>query len=359
MGEYEFILNEKLVRIPEPDRSAESESRKRWDSLAKPLDGLGRFEEMIVQLAGIQRTVDVETTPRAAVVMCGDHGVVCEHVTQTGSVVTTSVARAISENASTVNVLAKAVSADVFAVDLGMNRDEEVPGLLDCSVGRGTQNIAKGPAMSRENACQAILEGMNVAASLASKGYRMLAAGEMGIGNTTAASAIMAVISDVDPALVTGRGAGLSDGLYSHKIEIVRQAVLVNRPDRSDPLDILSKLGGYEIAGMVGLYIGGALTGTAIVIDGLTSSVSALIAKRLCPDAGEYMLAAHTGREPASSEIMRLLEKKPVMDASMALGEATGAVLLFPLLDAALELYRKGETFEQIHVEPYERYQQP
>ena len=358
MKEYEFLLKEKLVKVPEPDRSAEIESQRHWDSLAKPLDGLGRFEEMIVQLAGIQRTVEIETIPRAAVVMCGDHGVVCEQVTQTGSAVTASVAHAIAEEVSSVSILARAVSADVFTVDMGMNQHEDVPGLLNCSVGRGTGNIAMGPAMSREKACQAILKGIDLVESLSSEGYRLLAAGEMGIGNTTAASAMMAVISGEDPARVTGRGAGLSDDLYSHKIEIVRQAVQVNRPDRNDPLDILSKLGGYEIAGMTGLYIGGALTGTAVVIDGLISSVSALIAKRLCPAAGEYMLAAHTGREPAASEIMHLLEMQPVLDASMALGEATGAVLLFPLLDAALALYREGGTFEQMHLKAYERYQQ-
>lgn len=358
-GQYEAILKEILTGIREPDASAKEVCRRRWDSLAKPVDGLGQFEELIVRLAGIQHTPDVRLTPRAAVVMCADHGVTCEQVTQTDSSVTVSVARAIAGGTSTINVLAEAVSADVFAVDLGMNLHDPIPGILDYPIGCGTANIAEGPAMSRKEACAAVLKGIETAERLSARGYRLLAAGEMGIGNTTAASAIIAALTGRESSEVTGRGAGLPDDRYRHKIEIVQRAVSVNRPDPEDPLDVLSKLGGYEIAGMTGLFLGGAITGTAVVIDGLISAVSALLARKLCPLSTEYMMASHAGREPASRLIMDLLAMKPVLDAGMSLGEATGAVLLFPLLDAALALYRNGEIFAQIDVEPYERYAQP
>ena len=356
-GQYEKQLINKLKDIIPANRGAGEECRKRWDSLAKPLDGLGRFEEIIVRLAAIQRSADVKIRPRAAVIMCADHGVVSEHVTQTGSEATASVARAVVENRSTVSVIAEAVSADVFAVDIGMKAHEPIPGIEDCSVGRGTGNIALGPAMSREDACLAVLKGMEKAEKLAKEGYYLLAAGEMGIGNTTASAAVLSVLSGLDPSEVTGRGAGLPEHLYRHKIEVVRKAILKNRPDGRDPLDVLSRLGGFEIAGMTGLYLGGARAGTAVVLDGLISAVSALLAKMLCPAAGDYMIPSHTGREPGSEVLMELLQEKPVLDAGMALGEGTGALMLFPLLDAALALYRKGQTFHHLDLDPYERYQ--
>ena len=349
-------LKEKLTEIREPDYSAEAACRQRWDTLAKPIDGLGVFEELIIRLAGIQRNTEVVTGPRAAVVLCADHGVVDERVTQTDSSVTASVARAVAAGTSTVNILAESAGTDVVAADFGMNRHAPIPGVIDCCVRYGTDNISKGPAMSREEACLAILRGIELTESLAEQGFRLLAAGEMGIGNTTPASAITAVLSGLDPSEVTGRGAGLPDEYYYHKIEIVRKAIIVNQPDRNDPLDILSRLGGCEIAGMTGLYIGGARTGTAIVIDGFLSAVAAFLAQKLCPDSSAYMIPAHTGREPACRRLMSMMNMKPVLDAGMALGEATGAVLLFPLLDAALSLYLKGETFELLHLEPYERY---
>ncbi len=355
-GKNEKKLIEKIAAVRPADRQAAEACRRHWDSLAKPLDGLGRFEEILVRLAGIQGSSDVKVRPAAAVVMCADHGVTCEQVTQTDSCVTASVAKAIAEGRSTVNAMANAAGMDVYAVDIGMYRHEPIDGLIDCCVSRGTEDMIKGPAMSREDACRAVLEGIGMVERLSGEGYRILAAGEMGIGNTTSASAVMTVLSGLDSAEVTGRGAGLPDDVYAHKIEIVREAVRRNRPDREDPLDLLAKLGGFDLAGMTGMYIGGALTATMILIDGFISAVSALLAKNLCPLTAGYMAASHTGREPASGILMDMLEEKPVLDAGMALGEATGAVMLLPLLDVTLSLYRNGETFDELRLEPYKRF---
>ena len=355
-GKHEKKLTEKIACARPADRQAAEACRRHWDSLAKPLDGLGRFEEILVRLAGIQGSPDVKVRPAAAVVMCADHGVTCENVTQTDSSVTASVAKAIAEGRSTVNAMADAAGMPVYAVDIGMYRHERIDGLTDCCVSRGTKDIMKEPAMSREDACRAVLEGIGMVERMSGAGYRILAAGEMGIGNTTAASAVITALSGLDSAEVTGRGAGLPDDLYAHKIEIVREAVRRNRPDREDPLDLLAKLGGFDMAGMTGMYIGGAVTGTLIVIDGFISAVSALLAKSLCPLTADYMAASHKGREPASGILMDMLGEKPVLDAGMALGEATGAVMLLPLLDVALALYRNGESFDEIRLEPYERF---
>lgn len=356
MGTAEKKLSERISRVLLPDHQAEQACRKHWDTLAKPLDGMGRFEELLIRLAGIQKSGTVFVRPAGVVIMCGDHGVTEENVTQTDSSVTISVAQALVKGRSTVNVMAEAAGADVFAVDMGIKVEEPIEGTLYRSGGKGTKNFLKEPAMTREQVCEAILTGIEVVEMLAKKGYRLLAAGEMGIGNTTSASAMMSALSGMDAASVTGRGAGLPDDRLAHKIEVVRKAVRLHQPDPEDPIEVLACLGGFEIAGMTGMYIGGALTGTAIVIDGVISGMAALLATMICPECAGFMIASHQGREPSSAYLMELLKLKPVLHADMALGEATGAVMLFPLLDVALALYNNGETFEEIEVESYERF---
>lgn len=354
---YEEELMEKAAGAEEPDNEAASESRKIWDSLAKPIDGLGKFEKMIVKIAAAQGTSDVRTDRRAAVIMCADNGVTEENVTQTDRSVTRSVAEALIKGRSTVNVLAEKASADVFAVDMGIDTDDPVRGIINHSMGRATGNIAKGPAMNRETACRAVLAGIKTAGQMADAGYEMLAAGEMGIGNTTPSSAVVSVMLDLDPAEVTGRGAGLDDKTYRHKIDVVRQAVELNHPDRNDPVGVLASLGGFDIAGMTGLFIGGALRHIPVVADGLISCVSALLAQKICPVSKGYMIASHIGREPAAKHLMNALGLDPVIDGGMALGEAAGAVMLFPLIDCAVNLYKNGESFGELDIESYKRFE--
>lgn len=331
--------------------NAQEQACRRWDSIAKPLHSLGRLEDLVVQIAGITQTADVRIDKRCALVFCGDHGVVKEGVSQAGSEVTALVARSIAEGTGNINLMADAARADVFAVDMGMLT--EVEGTVNRRVGAGTADIAEGPAMTREQAEQALQAGMEMIRDLRDKGYQIAVIGEMGIGNTTAASAVASVLLDMPAEQVTGRGAGLSDAGLKRKIEVIRQAVRVNHPDASDPTDVLAKLGGFEIAGMAGAFLGGYLYHIPVVTDGMIPSVAALAAVRICPEAVSAILPGHVSKEPVDQIIMKELNMEPVIDARMALGEGTGGILLLPLLDMALRVYHGPHTFDGLGMEPY------
>lgn len=353
---FEEKLKRMLGMIDEPDAGAAALCRARWDQIAKPLDGLGELENALVKIAGMRGTADICLDRKAVVIMCGDNGVVREGVAQTGQDVTASVASAIAEDTSTVNVMARRVGASVFAVDVGMASDGTPEGVIRHRVADGTENIAAGPAMNRMQAAQGILAGIRVAMDLFSDGYDILAAGEMGIGNTTPAAAVTAVLTGADPEKVTGRGSGLSDTAYELKQETVRRCLEINQLDPKDPLDILSKVGSYEMAGMAGLFLGGAIAGGPVVADGAVSMAAAALALRIEPLTAGYMLLSHVGREPACRYLADLIGMRPMISADLSLGEGTGALLLFPLLDTALELYRHGQRFSDLGVDPYKRF---
>ena len=331
--------------------SAGERAQARLDRIAKPLRALGRLEELIVQLAEIQGTEDVCISPRCALVFCGDHGVVAEGVSQSGSEVTALVARAIAEGTSNVSLMAAASGTDVLAVDMGMLTD--VPGVLDRKVARGTANMTRGPAMTRAQAEQALSAGRALVGEMKARGYRLIATGEMGIGNTTACAAMACALLGLTPQEAAGRGAGLSDTGLVRKRDAIARALAVNRPDPGDPVDVLAKVGGLEIAGMVGAFLGGMEHRVPVVIDGVISAVAALMAARICPEARAYMLPSHMSREPAARRIFEELDMHPVIDADMALGEGTGAVALLPLLDMALAVYHGPHMFDQLGMEAY------
>ena len=331
--------------------NVQEQARRRWDSIAKPLHSLGRLEDLVVQIAGIAQTADVRIDRRCALVFCGDHGVVKEGVSQAGSEVTALVARSIAEGTGNINLMADAARADVFAIDMGMLT--EVEGTVNRRIGAGTADIAEGPAMTREQAQQALRAGMETMRELRDRGYKIAVIGEMGIGNTTAASAVASVLLDMPAEEVTGRGAGLSDDGLKRKIEVIKKAVRVNHPDAGDPISVLAALGGYEIAGMAGAFLGGYKYHIPTVTDGMIPSVAALAAVRICPEAVFSILPGHVSKEPADRRIMEELHMEPVIDARMALGEGTGGVLLLPLLDMALRVYHGPHTFEQLGMEAY------
>lgn len=339
-------------QIALPDSAAEAAARAHWDGIAKPLNGLGQLEEMVTRIAALTGRPQVEVRRRAVVVFCADNGVVAEGVTQTDASVTATMAGQIRDHRSSVCRMAAAANAEVFAADMGMLT--RVPGVPGCHIADGTGNIALGPAMSREEACRAITHGIELAKKYAEDGYSLLATGEMGIGNTTTSSALAAVLLDMPVEAVTGRGAGLSDAGLLRKQDAIRRAIAVNRPDAADPLDVLAKLGGFDIAGMAGLFLGGALYRVPVVIDGLISSISALIAARLCPRSRCAMLASHTSAEPAAARILEELGQTAILRAGMKLGEGTGAVCLFPLLDMALSVYNSGAAFSDTGIAQYE-----
>ncbi len=341
------------IRIP--DAHAAMRARERWNSIAKPLGSLGAFEDMIARTAGIQGTEKVSLDRCIVVVMCGDHGVTQCGVTQCDSSVTARCAVDIAEGRSNINVMADSIGADVIAVDAGIAADVRCDRLICRKAAYGTQNMTVGPAMTHEQCIDAVTLGMDIVKELRGK-TDIIVSGEMGIGNTTAAAAMASVFLDADPASVTGRGAGLSGEGYARKVDAVRTAIRVNAPDKGDALDVLRKVGGLEIAAMTGLFLGGAVYHIPVVIDGVISAAAAAAAYGIRHETAGYMLASHCSDEPASKGMLRMMGLRPVIDAGLRLGEGTGAVMLIPMLRAALAVYHRAHTFEDIELERYKEY---
>lgn len=347
---------DRIKMIVPADMEAGQRAAEKWNGVAKPLHSLGQLEDMVIKLAGIFGSEKFSIDKRCAVPMCADNGVVCEGISQTDSSVTSIVAKAMAEGSSNINLMAKTAGAEVFPVDIGIKGELRVDGLINRRIADGTGNIAVGPAMSLMQAEQAICVGIDMVRDLKDRGYKIIVTGEMGIGNTTTSSAIASVLLGLDPAEVTGRGAGLdSDGL-KRKIEVVRRSIETNRPDKSDPMDILSKLGGFDIAGMTGLFLGGAVYHIPIIIDGFISAVSAALAALICPISKDYMLCSHVSREPAGRKMLEFLGFEPSITAGLCLGEGTGGILLLPMLDAALAVYDSEHIFDNLPMEKYKEF---
>lgn len=347
-----MTLEKAKKQIRAVDQEAVCAAQKRWDSIAKPLHSLGKMEQIVMQIAGITGSADVHLEKRALVAMCADNGVVEEGVTQTGQEVTAIVAENFLKGDTSACVMCRQCGTDVFPVDVGMASDTKVP--ADLKVMKGTRNMAKEPAMTYEEAVQGIEAGIEMVRRLKEQGYRLIATGEMGIGNTTTSSAVASVLLDRPVEEMTGRGAGLSGEGLKRKIDTIKKAVRLNEPDPSDPVDVLAKVGGLDIAGMAGLFIGGAAYRLPVVIDGFISCVAALVAQRICPLTSDYMIASHVSKEPAAAAILKALGKEAVLHGEMCLGEGSGAVALFPFIDMGLAVYESMSTFEDIKVDQYE-----
>ena len=347
-----MTLEETLQKIHPLDEEAMEISIKRWDSIAKPLHSLGKMEDLVVQIAGITGSPDMNLKKRALVAMCADNGVVEEGVTQTGQEVTAIVAENFLTGDTSACTMCRQCGTDVYPVDVGMAVDTKVP--TDLKVAMGTRNMVKEPAMTREEAAKGIEAGIEMVSRLKAKGYGLLATGEMGIGNTTTSSAVASVLLDRPVEEMTGRGAGLSSDGLNRNITAIKKAIDKHQPDPKDAIDVLAKVGGLDIAGMAGVFIGGAAFGVPVVIDGFISCVAALIAQRICPTVGDYMIASHVSKEPAAHLILEALGKEAVIHGDMCLGEGSGAVALFPFLDMGTAVYQSMSTFDDIHVEQYE-----
>ena len=335
----------------------EAEARKaahcQWASIAKPLDSLGLLETAVEDMAALTLNHKIDISNRALLLLCADNGVVDQGVTQTDYTVTAAVARNAGANRSSVCKMAQVANCRVVPVDMGMRDPGQIPGVLDRRVDNGTHDITEGPAMSRAQAEQAVLTGVELVEELKARGAGLVATGEMGIGNTTTSSAAACALLNRPVAEMTGRGAGLSDQGLERKLWAIEMALERNRPNPMDPLDVLAKVGGFDIAGMCGIYLGGALYRVPVMMDGFISTVAALCALRLCPEAGKAMFASHVSAEPAGRLILDALGKKPLITAGMRLGEGTGAVAAIPLLDMALALYDHGTTFDGTGIEAY------
>ncbi|HZK25088.1 MAG TPA: nicotinate-nucleotide--dimethylbenzimidazole phosphoribosyltransferase [Oscillospiraceae bacterium] len=339
-------LQSTLNRIVPTDKNKEEEAQRYIDGLTKPVGSLGVLEDIARQMAGITGQVKPQIPKKTSILMAGDHGVVAEGVSAYPQEVTPQMVLNFLSGGAAMNVLARHANAELIVVDMGVAVDlPEHPILLNRKVAYGTANMAQGPAMTREQAIAALEAGIEVAESYIATGTGLFGTGEMGIGNTTPSAAITAFYKGCSVAEVCGRGTGLDDQGLQLKIKVIEQAIAVNKPDPDDALDVLAKLGGYEIAGMAGVMLAAAANRVPVMVDGFISAVSAIIASRLHPHAVEYMLASHLSEEPGHITALSLLELTPFLRMNMRLGEGTGTALAMSMVDAALKIVHEMASF--------------
>ncbi len=333
------------------DRQAMDAARARHDQLTKPPGSLGRLEELAVTLAGITGQERPRFAHKAVIVLAADHGVAAAGVSAYPQEVTAQMVQNFLAGGAAINVLARQAGARVVVADLGVAADLPAhPRLLARKVRPGTRNLAEGPAMTLDEALAAITVGMEIVESEIANGLDLVATGEMGIGNTTASSAIVAAITGRPVAEVTGRGTGIDDRTWARKVAIIEEALARHRPDPSDPIDVLVKVGGYEIAGLVGVILGTVAHRRPVIVDGFISGAAALLATELCPTVRDYLIAAHQSVEAGHRVVLERLDLQPLLDLRLRLGEGTGAVLAMPLIDAATAILDEMATFAEAGV---------
>lgn len=340
------LLQSTLQHIQPVNREMMEKAREKVDSLCKPLGSLGKLEHLAVQIAGITEKLELDVSNKAVIALAADHGVHEENVSNHPQAITIMQTIGFAKGFTGVCAIARAAGAKVVPVDVGIKADlPENLGIINKKVRYGTANMAKGPAMSREEAIQAIEAGIEVANEQVKQGVNVLAAGEMGICNTTASSAVLAALSGHDPSTVTGMGAGVDS--IQHKIDVIRRALEINQPNPDDPIDVLAKVGGLELGGMAGVVLSAAANRVPVVVDGFISTVSALIAYRLEPNVKDYIIPSHMSEEPGAKIASELLGLEPMLNMNMRLGEGSGAALAFPILDAACSMMNTMTTLEQ------------
>ena len=345
------LLEATLDRISPVDAGLLAEAQAKLDNKTKPLGSLGRLEEFGRRVAAISGSIAPQLGKKVIFTFAGDHGVVEEGVSAFPKEVTPQMVFNFLNGGAGVNVLARHAGAEVRVVDMGVDFDfGGTPGLIDRKVARGTANLAKGPAMSRAEAVQALESGIELALEASAEGVTLLGTGDMGIGNTTPSSAIIAAFSGRSVRELTHRGTGITDASLERKVVAIEQGLALNRPDPSDPLDVLAKVGGLEIAGIAGLVLGGAAAGVPVVVDGFISTAGALIASELNPHVREYIFAAHKSVEIGHSCMLERIGAEPVLDLQLRLGEGTGAALAMTLIEAGVKVLNEMASFEEAGV---------
>ena len=340
------LIDQTLAKIIPPDQSAMDAARARQDTLTKPQGSLGRLEELSITLAGIFMDPIPKINRKVVILAAGDHGVVAEGVSAYPQEVTPAMVGNFLAGGAAINVLARHVGASIVVLDAGVAADlPDDPAMRAVKIGRGTANMAIGPAMSREDAIKCIEAGIAAADEQIAKGADLIAFGDMGIGNTTPSSAITAVVTGADPSVTTGRGTGLDDPALAHKVEVVRRSIEVNKPDAKDGLDLLAKVGGFEIGMLAGAMLGTAAAHRPAVVDGFISGAAALIAWTLAPTLSHYLIASHQSVEPGHRIGMETMGLTPLLDMGMRLGEGSGATLAMPIIEAAAKCLAEMATF--------------
>lgn len=343
----EDCLVKRIMHIKDVSESVALKAREHVDNLVKPIGSLGLLEDYAVQLAGIFGKMSLTGLKKAVAVFAADNGVWDEGITSIPLAVTAMQAVNMTKGVTGVTVFAAAAGADVFVYDMGMRGFKGAPGVENRRVGDGTRSIARGPAMDIGQAVQAIAHGIDAAEALWNKGYRIVGCGEMGICNTTTASAVSAVLTGKAPEVMVGKGAGITDEQLHKKLDIVKKAIEINSPDPHSPLDVLARLGGFDIAAMTGFYLGAAYKQMAVVIDGFISATAALAAAKLNPLAAEYMFASHESTEPGYGTVMDALGLSAPLRLNMRLGEGSGCPLMFGILEAAAAMMENMATFKE------------
>ena len=346
-----------------PDLPVMAGIKANWDRIAKPLDSLGDFETLVCRIGAIQRREYPDITKRAAVIFCADNGITEENVSQCGKEVTLTVARALGSGISSACTLGRLTGVEVIPVDIGVDTADPIEGVRNAKVARGTKNFLKEPAMSDDELLAALNVGISMAGELSQRGTSMISMGEMGIGNTTTATAVLSASLGQNSDALTGRGAGLDDAGLVRKKEVIRKALDIYGFNKiEDPQErayrILRCVGGLDIAGLAGLAIGGALYHIPVVLDGVISSASALIAATMVPGVKDYLIPSHKGKEAGNNMALTALGLRPLIGGNMALGEGTGAIMLFPLLDIVMGYYAEGAGFTDYGMAKYSRFRQ-
>ena len=345
------MLQQTINAIQPLNQEAMAQAQNRQNQLTKPAGSLGRLESLSIQIAGMTGQLNPALANRAVIVAAGDHGVTAEGVSAFPSAVTPQMVLNFLNEGAAINVLARQADARVLVIDAGVAAElPEHPSLINAKVAFGTQNFAVGPAMTREQAIQSIEAGIAVVTQECQNGLNLVGTGDMGIGNTTPSSAICALLTQTDIAEVTGRGTGIDYSGWEHKVKVINRAIATNQPDISDPLDVLAKVGGFEIGAIAGVILGAAAHRVPVLVDGFISTAGALIAAALAPLSRHYMIAAHRSVEPGHQIMQKHLDLQPIFHLDLRLGEGTGAALAMPVVASAMAILNDMATFADANV---------
>lgn len=332
------------------DEDSKTKAKERLDNLAKPLGSLGKLEDIAIQLAGISGEVFNEIKRSCIIVMSSDNGIVEEGVSSCPKYITKTQTINFIKGVTGIGVLARHAEMDIRVVDIGIDGEIRYPGLINKKIRNGTSNMAKGPAMSREEAIKAIEIGIEEIKNLSDIGYKLIGTGEMGIGNTSTSSAMLMAFTGCNVNFAVGKGAGLTEEGLKNKKKVILKALEINNPDKNDPIDVLSKVGGFDIAGIVGCFLGAAYYRIPIIIDGFISAVAAFCAYKINPLVREYMIPSHNSMEPGFQYVMEELKLSPIFNLNMRLGEGTGCPLAYNIIKAATTVISDMATFEEAEI---------
>ena len=345
------LLKETLKSIKPADEKAKTKAKERLDNLTKPIGALGILEEIAIKMAGITGNVHNQIKKKNVVVMCADNGVVDQGVSACPQYFTKFLTENLIKGFTGVSVLSKLVGSEVTTVDIGVNAEIDEPKVINRKIAFGTKDMTKEPSMTREEAIKAIEVGIEIADKLYSEGYDILGTGEMGIGNTTTSAAVLSAFSGLAPSVTCGKGAGLTEDQYQNKINCVKKAIELNKPNKEDAIDVISKVGGFDIAGMCGCFLSAAKNRKPIVIDGFISSAAALCAVNINPIVKDYLFPSHLSNEPGAVFMSRELGLKPMLNLEMRLGEGSGCPIAFQVIDSALCIMDNLATYEEARLD--------